>query len=87
MLISKQTNKQCFQKYIRCISDANDAGNASVACAVNTDDVHVMLMLMVRQMLQVGDALQKVNTDDALQLAYAVDVLQSVLILGMGRYQ
>ena len=41
--------------------------------------LHVMLMLMVRLMLQVGDALQKVNTDDALQLAYAVDVLQSVL--------
>ena len=49
--------------------------------------LHVMLMLMVWLMLQVGDALQKVNTDDALQLAYAVDVLQSVLILGMGRYQ
>ena len=38
MLLNKQTNKQCFQKYIRCISNANDAGNASVACAVNTDD-------------------------------------------------
>ena len=38
MLINKQTNKQCFQKNIRCISNANDAGNASVACAVNTDD-------------------------------------------------
>ena len=44
-------------------------------------------MLMVRLMLLVGDALQYVSTDDALQLAYAVDVLQSVLILGMGRYR
>ena len=50
MLLNKQTNKQCFQKYIKCFSNANDAGNdlnneiyelisnASVACAVNTDD-------------------------------------------------
>ena len=39
MLINKKTNKQCFQKYIRCISNAYDAVNASVACAVNTYDV------------------------------------------------
>jgi hypothetical protein len=31
-------NKQCFQKYIKCTSNANDAGNASVSYAVNTDD-------------------------------------------------
>ena len=29
---------QCFQKYVRGTSNANDAGNASVACAVYTDD-------------------------------------------------
>jgi hypothetical protein len=38
-------------------------------------------MLMVQQMVQVGDALQ--YTDDAMQLMYAVDGL----ILGTERYQ
>ena len=45
--------------------------------------MQVMLMPMVRLMLQVGDALQYVSTDDALQLVYAVDAL----ILGTERYQ
>ena len=40
-------------------------------------------MLMVRLMLQVGDALQYVSNDDALQLVYAVDAL----ILGMEGFQ
>ena len=40
MLISNQTNKQCFQKYIRCISNAHDAGNASVACDDAACDVN-----------------------------------------------
>jgi hypothetical protein len=35
MLIIKQT---MLSKYIRCTTNANDAGNASVACAVHTDD-------------------------------------------------
>ena len=40
-------------------------------------------MLMERLMLQVGDALQYVSTDDALQLVYAVDAL----IFGTERYR
>jgi hypothetical protein len=45
--------------------------------------MQVILMLMVRLMLRVGDALQYVSTGDALQLVYAVDAL----ILGTERYQ
>ena len=40
-------------------------------------------MLMVRLMLQVGDALQYLSNDDALQLVYTVDAL----ILGTERYR